>query len=150
MARLTRRRALQVAGATLGGGLAGCASVGRESSARPASTDDSTGSEPASSTPSLVRELPAVVVSNETDQPRTLTLRVVPDGGSATTTTDSWDVSANSNREVRSYPPLESEATVTATVEGYDPVSYDWAGGGGGALHVAIDLDELSVEPIVT
>lgn len=149
MAQMTRRGALQVAGTTLAGGLAGCASLGRETSADPTSTDDSTGSELTSSTPSLVRDLPALVIRNETAQSRTLTLRVVSNEGPATTTTDSWDVSPNSNREVESYPPLERQATVTALVEGYDSVTYDW-NGGGGALHVSIESGELSIEPIIT
>lgn len=149
MRRVTRRQILKVVSAVLPGGISGCGSVGRDSSATLDSTDEPAGTETAT-IPTENRELPAIIIRNETDQPRTLTLRVVPDGGTATTTTDSWDVSPNSNREVGSYPPLESDATVTATVEGYDPVSYDWTGGGGGALHVAIDLDELSIEPIVT
>lgn len=150
MARLTRRQALQVAGTALGGGLAGCAFVGLTGSADTASTDDSTGSESTSSTPSLVRKLPGLVIRNETDQPRTSTLRIVPSEGPATTTTDSWAVSPNSDREVRSCPPLERQARITAIVEGYNPVSYDWTGGGGGALHVSIERHGLSVEPIVT
>jgi hypothetical protein len=148
MARLTRRRALQVAGTTLGGGLAGCGSVGRETSVEPESATDPTDTEPSPTTPPLVQELPAVVISNETDQPRTLTLRVAPKGETATE--DSWEVSPNSNRAVESYPPLEREATVTALAEGYDSVTYDWNGGGGGALHVSIEADELSIEPIIT
>ena len=148
MLRLTRRRALQVAGTTLGGGLAGCASVGRETSVEPDSPDNPTDTAPSPTIPSLTQELPAVVISNETDQPRTLTLRVAPE--EATTTEDSWEVSPNSNRTVESYPPLEREATVTALAEGYDSVTYDWNGGGGGALHVSIEADELSIEPIIT
>ncbi|HKL30090.1 MAG TPA: hypothetical protein VJ898_12610 [Natrialbaceae archaeon] len=150
MAQLTRRQALQVAGATLSGGLAGCTSFGQEGSDEPDSPNDPTATDPSPTIPSLVQELPAVVISNDTDQSRTLTLRVVSNEGPATTTEDSWDVSPNSNRAVESYPPLEREATVTALVEGYDSVSYDWNGGGGGALHVSIETDELSIEPIIT
>ena len=146
MAWITRRRALQYAGLTLIGSLTGCASLGQEWS------DELDGYSTESATdsrfPSLGKELPALIIRNETDRSRTLTLQVSPEQG--TPTSGSWNVSSNSHREVQSFAPLEKAATVTATVKGYDATSYEWNGGGGGALQVSIESDDLSIEPIIT
>jgi hypothetical protein len=120
--------------------LAGC------SSSEPDPSSDASTQTPTK--PPLTRELPQLIVTNRTDRPQTLTLRVAPEGG--TTKADSWDLSPGSKREVQSYPPLETDARVTAIVEGYESIEYDWKGAGGGALSVSITPDGLSMEPIIT
>lgn len=119
--------------------LAGCSSNEKDPS-----SDTSTQTP---TKPPLTRKLPQLIVTNGTDRPHTLTLRVAPDGG--TTKADSWDLAPSSKREVQSYSPLETDARVTAVVEGYESTEYDWKGGGGGALSVSITPDGLSMEPII-
>ncbi|PSQ53240.1 hypothetical protein BRD20_03400 [Halobacteriales archaeon SW_8_65_20] len=87
-------------------------------------------------------------LDNRTDTTRTLSLTVSPDRGEEST--DSWTIDATSTIRIETYPPLDSAATLTAAVDGYETVTYEWAGDEpGNSLSIQITPDELTFDELI-
>lgn len=96
-------------------------------------------------TPPTAAELPDLRLANHTETVRTLTLEVAPKSNDSVT--NSWTLQANSNVKVDTYKSLDSAAKITASVEGYETVAYDWPGDEPGqTLSVTIKDNIIGIE----
>jgi len=94
-------------------------------------------------------DVPALELKNHTETDVNVTLTVDPDDGDPVT--DTWVVEPEHNTEVETYEPLDSSATITATVEGYESATIDWAGHEPGeGLVVTVKEDDIELDPVIT
>ena len=138
-----------------GVGLAGCSGLESDSSSSPTETDSPTATETPTDSPTATTEpvetssdVADMDLDNQTDTTRTLSLTVSPDRGEEST--DSWTLGTTSTTRIETYPPLDSAATLTAAVDGYETVTYERGGDEpGNSLSIQITPDEVTFDEII-